>query len=47
MAGNDDVCKLAYDGHLEILKQKIRNNNELATKFDEVMYLSRGINLIS
>ncbi|XP_069125470.1 26S proteasome non-ATPase regulatory subunit 10-like [Argopecten irradians] len=34
MAG-DDVCKLAYDGQVEILKQKLRDNNELATKMDE------------
>ena len=33
----DELSKLAYEGNLEVLKLKIRENNELATKLDEVI----------
>ena len=33
----DDVCRLAYDGKLEELRAKCRENNDLLTKVDEVL----------
>ena len=35
----DEISKLAYEGNLEMLKLKIKENNALATKTDEVHIL--------
>ena len=32
----DEISKLSYEGNLEILKLRIRENNALASKTDEV-----------
>jgi len=34
----DEISKLTYEGNLELLKLKLRDNNSLATKPDEVTY---------
>ena len=33
----DEISKLSYEGNLEILKLKIKENNALASKTDEVI----------
>lgn len=35
-----DICKLAFEGNTGILKHKIKENPELATSRDEVIYAS-------
>ena len=34
----DEISKLTYEGNLELLKLKLRDDNSLATKPDEVTY---------
>lgn len=34
----DEISKLAYDGSTELLKMKIRKDNSLAVKLDDVKY---------